>query len=265
MGNPDQTDAQRETRNTTKNASLEATLLRLEKSMADLNQKMDDSVTVMNKNMDEKVVILNKTIDDKMDGLREDIMSELITKVQHNEANIATNTNKIEQLQMTVNKLENLIEASSKANDLIVKGIPILSNEKPLIMYQKIAACLGMVPEQVPQVEAFRLGRKRVGAKSDPPLLFKFLNKIDRTFFYNKYFDHGNLKLSDVGINADQRIYISENLTKFNQQIFARAMRLKKDGKIYSVSTYYGVVSIKQRRGGDSVPIKLTAELDRFE
>jgi tRNA U34 5-carboxymethylaminomethyl modifying GTPase MnmE/TrmE len=136
MGDPDKTDAQRETSNTTRNtiknagSILETTLLRLEKSMADLNQNMDNSVSVMNKNIDDKVVILNKTIDDKMDGLREDIMSELITKVQNNETNIATNTNKIELLQTTVNKLENLIESNSKANDLIVKGIPILSNEK---------------------------------------------------------------------------------------------------------------------------------------
>jgi tRNA U34 5-carboxymethylaminomethyl modifying GTPase MnmE/TrmE len=130
MGDPDKTDAQRETSNTTKNAGLKATLLLLEKSMADLNQKMDDSVSVMNKNIDDEVVILNKNIDDKMDGLREDIMSELITNVQHNETNIATNTNKIEQLQTTANKLENLIESNSKANDLIVKAIPILSNEK---------------------------------------------------------------------------------------------------------------------------------------
>jgi septal ring factor EnvC (AmiA/AmiB activator) len=67
--------------------------------------------------MDDKVVILNKTIDDKMDGLR-----KLITKVQHNEANIATNTNKIEQLQTTVNKLENLIESNSKANEWFQNG-----------------------------------------------------------------------------------------------------------------------------------------------
>jgi hypothetical protein len=152
---------------------------------------------------------------------------------------------------MTVNKLENLIEASSKANDLIVKGIPILSNEKPLIMYQKIAACLGMVPEQVPPVEAFRLGRKKIDAEYDPPVLFNFLNKINRSFFNLLI----NLKISDVGINADQRIYISENLTKFNQENFDRAMRLKKEGKIFLVSTFHGDYSIKQRRGGDKVHI----------
>jgi hypothetical protein len=70
MGDPDKTDAQRETSNTTRNtiknagSILETTLLRLEKSMADLNQNMDNSVSVMNKNIDDKVVILNKTIDD---------------------------------------------------------------------------------------------------------------------------------------------------------------------------------------------------------
>jgi hypothetical protein len=46
-----------------------------------------------------------------------------------------------------------------------------------------------------------------------------------------------NLKLTDVGINANQRIFISENLTKFDQEFFAAAMRLKRDGKLATVST----------------------------
>jgi hypothetical protein len=48
--------------------------------------------------------------------------------------------------------------------------------------------------------------------------LTKFQNPFERQRFY---FEHENLKLQHVGIEADQRIYISENLTKANQPIFA--------------------------------------------
>jgi hypothetical protein len=59
-------------RNSAKNfAGTEATMLRLEKLMSDLNKKMDDSVNVM-----------NKTIDDKINGLREDLKDEILSKVQ---------------------------------------------------------------------------------------------------------------------------------------------------------------------------------------
>jgi ribosomal protein L29 len=97
---------------------------------------MDDSVNVMNKNIDDKVLALNKTIDDKLDGLREDLKNEILSKVQQNVTGIATNTSKIEQLQSTVARLENTIELNSKANDLIVKGIPVLANERASALYQ---------------------------------------------------------------------------------------------------------------------------------
>jgi hypothetical protein len=256
----------RDARNAAKNfAGIEATLLRLEKSMADLNKKMDDSVNVMNKNIDDKVHALNKTIDDKIDGLREDLKDEILSKVQQNVTNIAANTSKIEQLQSTVARLENTIELNSKANDLIVKGIPVLSNERASALYQQISVALGLVPEQTPRAEVFRLGKKRVGAKWDPPLIIRFPNKYDRKVFYDKYFEHGNLKLTDVGINADQRFFISENLTKYNQDIFATAMRLKREGKLATVSTSNGEVAVKQDKRGVKVPIKVLSELDNFQ
>jgi hypothetical protein len=113
---------------------------------------------------------------------------------------------------------------------------------------------LGLVPDQTPRVEVFRLGKKRVGAKWDSPLIIRFANKFDRTVFYEKYFEHGNLKLTDVGINANQRIFISENLTKFNQEIFATAM--KKEGR---------KISNKQDKRGVKVRIKVLSELDSFQ
>jgi predicted RNase H-like nuclease len=75
----------RDAQNSAKNfTGIEVTFLRLEKSMADLNKKMDDSVNVMNKNIVDKVLALNKTIDDKNDGLRKNLKDEILSKVQQN-------------------------------------------------------------------------------------------------------------------------------------------------------------------------------------
>jgi hypothetical protein len=112
---------------------------------------------------------------------------------------IKSNKNSIDDLKATVTKLKNMIELNNKCNDLIVKGVPVLISENPPTIYQKIATTLGYATDSVPQVEVFCLGKKKAGVKHDPPLLIKFHNPFERQRFYDKYFEHGNLKLQHVG------------------------------------------------------------------
>jgi hypothetical protein len=82
--------------------------------------------------------------------------------------------------------------------------------------------------------------------------------------FFDKYFEHKNFKLVDVGIAADQRIYINENLTPFNQKIYVEAMRIKKENKIASVSTHHGIVNVKKEQRDKFVPIRDLTELKQY-
>jgi hypothetical protein len=101
----------------------------------------------------------------------------------------------------------------------------------------------------VPFIEIFRRGLKKIGARRQ---------------FYNKYFPQGNLKLRHIGIDSDQKIIISENLTKANQAIFAAAMHIKKEENIKSVSIANGTVHVKQKEGDKRVPIQKVAELEWY-
>jgi hypothetical protein len=225
--------------------TTEAILARLEKTMDRMNKKMDDNYRELRSDISE-------------------LRGDLLTKVQQNETNIASNTSEIEVLKTTVANLENLHEMKDRANDLIVKGIPVMSNEKPPQIYHKIALAIGYVANLVPSAEVFRMGKKKPGANYEPPILLRFCNKFERGSFYQKYFSHGQLKLSDVGFNVDQRIYMSENLSKLNQPIFAEAMRLKKEKKLFSVSTFHGITYVKPKQGDNSVPVKTLSELDHY-
>jgi hypothetical protein len=60
------------------------------------------------------------------------------------------------------------------------------------------------------------------------------------------------------------RIYISENLTKHNREIFDAALNLKKDGKLVSVSTFHGTVSVKLAPTDRPKQIMCLADLDSF-
>jgi predicted nuclease with TOPRIM domain len=75
---------------------------------------------------------MQKLFDDKIDSFKPDIKEELLNKINTNETNIDAHDERLNKLEATVATLENNIEATSKANDLVVKGIPLLSNEWPM-------------------------------------------------------------------------------------------------------------------------------------
>jgi hypothetical protein len=232
---------------------IETILLRLEEAMKGLDKKLDESIKA-----------LNTTIDAKIDLLREDITNDIISKIRKNEAIIEASSNRILELEARVQRLENSMELSSKANDLIVKGIPVMVGEKCTVVYQRIAEAIGYDTDKIPRAEAFRLGKKQPKSKWDPPILLKFTNRLDKDEFHGKYFKFKDLRLPHVGYRFDQRIFITENLTKFNQTIFSQATKMKTEQTLKSVSTYHGSVFVKQKEDDPPVRINTISELEQF-
>jgi hypothetical protein len=64
--------------------------------------------------------------------------------------------------------VDNKLEMLSRQNDLIVKGIPALNNEKTLIIYHKIAAAIGLSAKTAPLVQIHRLGKKKAWNQDGP-------------------------------------------------------------------------------------------------
>jgi hypothetical protein len=252
-------------------AGLEATLARLEASMQALTNKIDNNAQTLNDAMVEvsqkisdNEERINNAIDDKIAGLKEELKNDLTSRINQNTEDIVANTIRLDQTDSKINAVDNKLEMLARQNDLIIKGIPALNNENTLIIYHKIAAAIGLSTETAPFVQIHRMGKKKPGNKMDPPILVKFMNSYDKMRFFDKYFEHKNLKLVDVGIAADQRIYINENLTPLNQKIYAEAMRIKKENKIASVSTYHGVVNVKKEQRDKYVPIRDLTELKHY-
>jgi hypothetical protein len=264
-------ESAKESSRNTQNAKMigiEGTLARLETMFSKLDGKLDDNVTQINTTLDKKIDDLRSnidtTLDQKITSLRDDIKKELLTKIQHNATKIDTNTAAISALDTRLQQLEGNFELQLKSNDLLVKGVPLLSNEKCTVIYQKIALAIGISMETLPPVDAFRLGKKRAGAERDPPILLKFLNRFDKNAFYQKYFAFKNLNLTHINFQTEKRIIISENLTKQNQQIFSTAIQMKIAQKLHRVSTSEGMVSVRPKEGERPVQIRRLSDLDRF-
>jgi hypothetical protein len=235
------------------NPTVEASLKRLENMMLCFDTKLDDNVKKINASTDEKIA-----------ALKQDIKEDLLTKINANEAAITDHNQRINQLEDDIATLKDALEKSAKANDLIIKGIPILPNEQPRPLYLKIATAIGYCLETTPPADAFRLGKRRVGAKFDPPLMIRFTNFLDRDGFLKNYFRHKTLNLLDLGYQVNKRVFITENLTRNNQLIYAAAMKMKFDKKICSVSTVNGSISIKKVKEDRPTIIQNLTELNDF-
>jgi hypothetical protein len=227
--------------------------------------KMDEHFTRADKRLDESVRGIYTKMDQLRVDLKEDIKNDLLPKIEANEVNIAETIDRVEELETTVEQLQNSLELQTKTLELVVRGVPMVTNERCQQLYRKMASAVGYNPDSIPIADAFRLGR-RSGALPNmraPPILLRFTHKNDKTSFHNKYFAKKDLNLVDLGFpGASSRVYVSENLTTRNKQLFEAAMQLRKDGKLSTVSTFHGIVSVKMTRDGNPIKILKEADLD---
>jgi hypothetical protein len=254
MGSTKETREIRDLRSTGTDAGTNAILARLDQ----LDQRMKDQNASLTKTLDEKVDQL------RLD-LKSDLQDELLPRITQNEVNITANTARIDHLENKLLHMENQMEMSSKSCDLIVRGVPVRAGEDVVRYYHRIATVLGIGTEYVPRADVFRLGRKVASSKYDPPILIKFLNKLDKSLFFNQYMaNYNKLTLTALEFNIPSRFYISENLTKHNQKIHSVALKLWKDKKLYKVSTSFGYVYVKPKEKDTRVLINELSDLRKF-
>jgi hypothetical protein len=247
-----------DTRNSGKpDSELAATLLNINKSI----QALSIDQKQMAKNLDEKADQLEAAMDEKINKLRSDIHDDLSKSIQANTEKIDVNTKKLSDLERKYEVLENNLEFVEKSADLIVRGVPMVANENLETIYTAIARAINYQPEVLPRVRLYRLGRKQPGSKFEPMILLKFTNRFDKMDFFRAYLNNTNLLLSDIGFMPRSRIYISENLTKMNREIFRSAQKLKRDQQIFSAKTISGRVQIRIRENDVPMVISHPSEL----
>lgn len=132
-------------------------------------------------------------------------------------------------------------ERNARLNDIILRGIPFIANEKLPCIFEALAVAIKFNYADLRSVvnSLYRLGKAG-------PILVKFTTSAFKVDFINKYIVKKHLILSDIGFNdLSSRIYISDNLTKHSEHIFKQAYQLKKDGILSEVVVRHGYVYIK--------------------
>lgn len=182
--------------------------------MQQIEKRLDDFVGDMKATIEEQRVIIDKTLQSM--------------------SHVSSSDTRIDQLERQV-----------RMNESVVSGVPYDKNEK---IYDILSAICGIIKFSggVSSIEtSFRLPSNNKRRRSTPSIVVKFWGADAKAEFFKQYFAAERLCASMIGYTTASRIYVNENLTKRNFEIFKAARNLKKDGKISRFSTQRGRVFIK--------------------
>jgi hypothetical protein len=92
---------------------------------------------------------------------------------------------------------------------LLVRGVPMQSNENCLDIYRNIAVAIGYRLDMIPRVDASRFELKTTHVRRNAPLVLKFANIHDKSEFYRHSSNKNDLKLKDIGFQGDATVFIT--------------------------------------------------------
>ncbi|KAJ6634854.1 hypothetical protein Bhyg_13435, partial [Pseudolycoriella hygida] len=122
------------------------------------------------------------------------------------------------------------------------------SNETDILVLLKgVSAKLDQNQKELKNLDINVNNIFRVRGNNDvaPPVIVQFTTSLYKREFMLNYFKFGQLKLSDIGCNSDNRVYASDNLTKRNGDIHRTALQMLKDKKLFKVQTRSGFVFVQ--------------------
>lgn len=224
-------------------------------------------------------------LDDKIDKLLDNVVK--IKADMHQK--IDRLSRRIDQIRLDVQLNIDNADRAVYNNILEIAGIPYRRNENLQQCFRRICLLLGYAESDIPLVD---IRRKRVddqtfdktetttvsngtvgrtnhrnrGEHSEggcPAVVIEFIFKSTRDAFYRTYSKHrGSIRLSDIGLDSDRRIYVNESLTRMNQKLKSAALRKKREGLLHAVYTVDGTVYVQQQPGQKGRRISSVGDLD---
>lgn len=172
---------------------------------------------------------------------------------------------KIERAVVDIDKTSDAVDRAARSLDLTFRSVPVTgreSTEDLRAIVLRIGQVLQVPLDQERLIHVFSV-LPRAGTQREPMLIARFGSAGTRHMFFNAYFARKALSTLDLGFSANQRVYISENLTRQNSVLRGKATALKKAGRIANFSTRDGIVRVIAQEGGRPRPIFNDADLEQ--
>lgn len=221
-------------------------------------QMVDEKIAGMEKNIMEQVTVYKQGTNDRVQRI-EKRMDEFIQQVAI-DMNVARDENckiieeKIDHSVakglssatggITESRMDQL-ERQVRMNELVISGVPFQENENLCDIITSVCRAINYNGGVDSIESSFRLPVRRNTRNSSPSIIVKFWGSDAKNFFFKQYFSSKELCASKIGFTVPSRIYVNENLTKRNFDIFRKVRELKKDGKIARFNTQRGRVVVK--------------------
>lgn len=224
-------------------ASIKEAIDGLQASMTFFSQQYDDLARTVN-DLEKK----NKTLSMENSTLK---------------AQIASINGKLAEHQAAIDEAEQY----SRRECLEIRGIPVTDEEDTSEIVTNIASLLDVEIRREDISISHRLKVKNSTNKTNPPpIIAKFLRREERDDLYQarnklKYFTTKDLE-GDLGRIADNKIYISESLTRKNKELFNGALKFKKEFHFKFIWSFYGRIFLRKDTKSPSIVISSQKDLE---
>ena len=229
----------------------------LDSKLQPIQAKLDD----LGKQMNENYAALQKKI------------TLLETRNVSLEAENATLTKRLQSCEISLNNLEQY----SRRECVEISGIPEVEGENTDDIVIKVGSLIGLeitkndisVSHRLPKPSysaAVREGPQSSSNTSSraPNVIVKFVRRETRDHFYKgrKFLRDKSTRDLDLARYSENKIYISENLSQANKDLFKESLKVKKDLKYKFIWTFYGRTYLRKDSESPVVAILKKSDLD---
>ena len=189
------------------------------------------------------------------------------------EAENATLTKKLQTCETSLNNLEQY----SRRECVEISGIPEVKEENTDDIVIKVGSLIGLdiekhdisISHRLPKPSYSAAVREGPRASSNassraPNIIVKFVRRETRDRFYKgrKLLRDKSTRDLDLARYSENKIYISENLTQANKDIFKESLQVKKDLKYKFIWTFYGRTYLRKDSESPVVAMLKLSDLD---
>lgn len=212
-------------------------------SLNDLWTKMQNMMFSTSERIEAKIESCNNVLEKRISLVESQLAAvrdEFSGRVVRLEEEVTATRNEMDYIAESVRRCD-------KNKELIISGVPYQNQEDLVEVFKRISGSIGFKETKIPLVELQRLSRSPIAPGLTPPILCEFALRNHRNEFYRNYLSKRSLCLRHIGFESENRIYINENLTPNARRIRSEAVKLKKAGRLDSVTTRDGIVYVKPK------------------
>ena len=145
---------------------------------------------------------------------------------------------------------QNKLEQYTRRNNIEIQGIlPQISDGKLEEKVIEVLSAMNIAITKNDVEDCHRLG------KSSESTIVRFVNRKHCNAILNKKFETSKIDKSKLGFESNVKLYVSENLTPYNQHLAWKCRELKRGGVINSSWSSKGIIKLRHTANECPIPI----------